>query len=271
MRHYLWSVLAASTLLSACDGRSDVHIRTSENSSDEGVLRMVVGLQCPESEGVLTRKGSASPDGQSCHYVGPRGTEVELRLVNLVNTTAETALDRIQNELPGDNPQPLKPLEPLEPLEPMSGSSKTTSVEIPGLKVEENGVRSTVRLPGMKIESDGDRSEVRIGGLVIRSDGKSDKSQVHIKGPDEQNASVTVNSDEQATHVSALSQRNSIRASYRRIAVQLPVAAEWSAVGYEARGPLGGPMVVAIVRSRANNDDRVFNAAKDLVTLNVGK
>jgi hypothetical protein len=271
MRHYLWSVLAATTLLSGCDSPSEIKIRTTVSSSDQGVLRVIDGLQCPESESVLTRKGSASADGRSCHYVGPRGTEVELRLVRLDNRSAEAALKLIEDELPGKGVEPLQPLKPLKPIEPMSGSSKHTTVEFPGLRVEENGERSTVRLPGMKIESDGDRSEVRIGGLVIRSDGKSDNSRVHISGTDGKTGSVTVNSNETVTHVNTLSQKDAIRASYRRITSEVPATSEWRSVGYEARGPMGGPMVVAIVRSRANNDDRVFNAAKDLVTLNVGK
>lgn len=271
MRHYLWSLLAASTLLSACDNRSDIKIRTSETTSEDGPLRVVDGLQCPETQGVLTRKGSASADGRACHFVGPRSTEVELRLVSLDKTTPEAALKTIERELLGVDVDPVEPIEPLEPHEPQTGSSKTTSIEMPGLKVEEDGDRATVRLPGMKIESNGDRSEVRIGGLVIRSDNKTDNRQVRIEGGDGEEGTVVVNSDDQVTNVNALSKRDSIRASYRRITTQSPVAAEWRAVGYEARGPSGGPMVVAIVRSRANNDDRVFNAAKDLVTLNVGK
>jgi len=274
MRHYLWSVLAATTLLSGCDSPSEIKIHTASTGSDQGALRVIDGLQCPESENVLTRKGSASADGRSCHYVGPRGTEVELRLVRLDNLSAEAALKRIQDELPGKEVAPLQPLKPLEPLESQvakSGPSDHTTVEFQGLRVEENGDRSTVRLPGMKIEADGDRSEVRIGGLVIRSDSKSDSSQVHIRGTDGEAGSVTVNSSQAGTHVNALSQKDAIRASYRRITVEVPATSGWRAVGYEARGPVGGPMVVAIVRSRADNDDRVFDAAKDLVTLNVGK
>ena len=45
----------------------------------------------------------------------------------------------------------------------------------------------------------------------------------------------------------------------------------WHRVGYEARGPVGGPLVVVTIRSRDRNGDRVFEDAKDLVTLNVGE
>ena len=47
-------------------------------------------------------------------------------------------------------------------------------------------------------------------------------------------------------------------------------AAGGRVVGYEARGPSGGPIVVATVRGKDRNENRVFEAAKALVTLNVG-
>ena len=46
-------------------------------------------------------------------------------------------------------------------------------------------------------------------------------------------------------------------------------AGAWRQVGFVARGPVGGPLVIATVRSKATND-RVFESAKDLVALNVG-
>jgi hypothetical protein len=42
-------------------------------------------------------------------------------------------------------------------------------------------------------------------------------------------------------------------------------------VGYEARGPVGGPLVVATIRSRDANRDRVMEDARALVRLNVGE
>ena len=42
-------------------------------------------------------------------------------------------------------------------------------------------------------------------------------------------------------------------------------------VGYEARGPAGGPLVVATIRSKDRDKGSAFEDAKDLVTLNVGE
>jgi hypothetical protein len=54
------------------------------------------------------------------------------------------------------------------------------------------------------------------------------------------------------------------------MAANEPSASGWRTVGYEARGPVGGPIVVATVRSKDRAPDRLFDAAKALVTLNVG-
>ena len=40
---------------------------------------------------------------------------------------------------------------------------------------------------------------------------------------------------------------------------------------YEARGPVGGPLVIAVVRAKETGEDPVFEDARALVTLNVGE
>ena len=45
----------------------------------------------------------------------------------------------------------------------------------------------------------------------------------------------------------------------------------WRVVGYEARGPVGGPLVVATVRSRDGDRERALEDARALVTLNAGE
>ena len=45
----------------------------------------------------------------------------------------------------------------------------------------------------------------------------------------------------------------------------------WRMVGFEARGPAGGPLVVATVRSKDASRGRAFEDAEDLVKLNVGE
>ena len=45
----------------------------------------------------------------------------------------------------------------------------------------------------------------------------------------------------------------------------------WRLFGYEARGPAGGPLVIAVVRAKEPGQDPLLDAARDLLTLNVGE
>lgn len=273
MRHFIWPLLASCSVLAACDSGSEIKIRTSSYSdeSDSGVLRVIDGLQCPQTQDVLTRRGSASADGRSCNYAGPRGSEVELQLLKTDGASAREKLKAIEERLSQDLPAP--PQREEAPPAPSSSVADThtdgeySSVHLPGLKVDSQGDRATVRLPGMKIEADGDRSEVRIGGIVIRSDAKSASNHVRLTQGDARG--LVVDDSPEATRIEASTQSGALRANYRLI-IKGEQNQPWRAVGYDARGPVGGPIVIAITRSRDDNNDRVFEAAKDLVTLNVG-
>ena len=81
--HVLLLPLAvAVTALAGCD-EPNVRI-SSPDTTTGGVLKVVEALQCPETQGVLTRKGSAQPGGKVCTYTGPKGAEVSLHLVDLL-------------------------------------------------------------------------------------------------------------------------------------------------------------------------------------------
>ena len=57
----------AALAVAACDGDS-VRISSThtENSDAKGALKVVKTLQCPQTVGSLTRKGSASAEGSVC-------------------------------------------------------------------------------------------------------------------------------------------------------------------------------------------------------------
>ena len=58
-----------------------------------------------------------------------------------------------------------------------------------------------------------------------------------------------------------------VRESYLLARDNAP-ASGWHAVGYEARGPRGGPLVIGVVRQREDGD--AFDDAKELVERNAG-
>lgn len=132
------------------------------------------------------------------------------------------------------------------------------------MRIDAQGDKATVRLPGMRIDADGDRANIKIGGITIRADDKS--GQVNVRSTDEV---VSIDARDNTARIRTSAPGEAVRATFLMTADQSSTTG-WRVVGYEARGPSGGPIVVATVRGKDRNENRVFEAAKALVTLNVG-
>ncbi|MBU2116144.1 MAG: hypothetical protein KJ954_00935, partial [Alphaproteobacteria bacterium] len=147
----LLPLLAVAGLgLAACDGERSVSISTGAASDKpRGVLKVVETLQCPETQGQLTRKGAVTDGGTVCSYVGPRGASVELRLV-AVKGDATAVLEGLEAELRRD----------------VAGGP---TGEGPQVAVNADGDRASVRLPGISVEAEGEKADVRIGGFRIEA------------------------------------------------------------------------------------------------------
>ena len=104
MRLLLATICTASLMTAACDGESVRISTTSTESGAKGVLKVIDTLQCPETIGVLTRKGTAHAGGATCLYSGPRGAEVSLQLITLSDQTADAVLQRFEQTLSADMP-----------------------------------------------------------------------------------------------------------------------------------------------------------------------
>ncbi|WP_395943863.1 methyltransferase type 11 [Brevundimonas sp.] len=246
--------------LAACDGENAVRITTttttSPDNSPRGVLKVVDGLQCPDTLGVLTRKGSADPGGGACTYGGPRGSEVVLYLIKLGDRPAEDVLSDFERRISAEMPQAAVRINASQN---ESGEEKA-SVEAPGVDIQAKGEDATVSLPGIHIETKGDNATVRIAGINIQSrDGQGLRTE---------KSSVQIQNNGETTQVRTRAPGDATRMTFILADDQVEAGA-WRQVGFEARGPAGGPLVVATVRSKARND-RVFDAARDLVALNVG-
>lgn len=290
------AVCALTALASACDD-SSVRITSSrsENNDAAGVLHVVETLQCPQTLGSLTRKGSASEHGTVCTYNGPKGAEVVLHLVSLRGTDATTALKGFETQLSASLPLAVAQLQAAAQTQASGGgatasastSSASTgdsasvrapgvaidangdnaSVRAPGVAIESQGEKASVRLPGVSIDADGDNASVRIGGFHINADGEGGAVDVSSGGEGGDAVSVRANQDAAVVRTNAAgpSTRSNWILTDNRDSAQ-----GWRLVGYEARGPAGGPIVVATVRSKDREGGRVFDDAKELVTLNVG-
>ncbi len=296
MRPLLVTVCCLSALTAACDGERGVRITsTTSERSGKGVLKVVDALQCPETMGSLTRKGSAQADGKVCVYTGPRGAEVSLHLVTLDGETADQALKGFETRLLTAMPHTAAQMaegeakanadaaraeadaaraeadgaraaaDSARAAADASPSGDRVNVTAPGLRVDAQDDRARVRLPGIRIDADGDKASVNIGGLHINADDKD--ASVNLSTDEE---TVSIEAHDDAAQIRTRAPGEATRQTYL-LTDNRPSEAGWRLVGYEARGPRGGPIVVATVRAKDRNSDGVFDDAKDLVTLNVGE
>lgn len=291
MRLLLATICTACLMTAACDGESVRISSTTTDTSGKGVLKVIDTLQCPETIGVLTRKGTAHAGGATCLYSGPRGAEVTLQLIALSDQTVDVVLQRFENTLSADMPHTMAELrnasaeadraeasadaaraqadvaaaEADAAAAEANAAADSARVRAPGMAIDAEGDRARVRLPGMSIDTDGDKASVRIGGFSINADDSSET--VDISSSDE---SVSIQAHEDAAQIRTSAPGEATRRTYM-LTDRTPADEGWRLVGFEARGPAGGPIVIATVRAKDRDSDGVFDSAKDLVTLNVGE
>lgn len=289
LRTLLIPTLCAAATLAGCDDAVRISSTRSAVTDDRGVLKVVDTLQCPRTIGSLTRKGSASAGGTVCSYIGPRGTEVSLHLVPLDADTPADVLKAFEERLSGDMPRALAaigaaaveadatlpPADTTGAAEDSGGvaaeaaaTGDRTSVRAPGVAIETTGEDASVRLPGVSIDTHGDKASVRIGSFHIDAD-DSDGS-ARVSGSDPNGDNVVINARDDATEIRAHAAGEATRTSWI-MTDNRSSESGWRVVGYEARGPVGGPLVVATVRSRDSDRERAFEDARALVTLNAGE
>jgi hypothetical protein len=280
MRPFLIPTVCAMTALTACGEGNSVRISSTrtDDGGARGVLRVVETLQCPQTQGSLTRKGSASAGGAVCTYVGPRGAEVTLHLVPLDGDSPAQVLKTFEQRLSGDLPRAVSRLraqaaaevatDPAGP-DQVSASGDQASVRAPGVLIDARGDDATVRLPGVRIETRGDKASVRIGGFHI--DANDSEGSARISGAGEDGETVNINARDDAAEIRVGAGGGGATRSSWILTDNRPSDTGWRLVGYEARGPVGGPLVVATVRSRDTDRGRAFEDAKSLVALNAGE
>lgn len=252
------AIVLTAGVLAACDGDSSVRITTTENGEGpQGVLKVVDGLQCPDTVGSLTRKGAVA-EGSVCLYAGPKGSEVALHLVKLEkDQSVRDVLRDFEARLSAQLPQAaasMKPPAPPTPPTPPSTDGAGDTVDI--------------QAPGVTIRAQGDKAQVRIGGIRIRADDQN--ATVNIASRDGRSETVDIQAHDGASQVRVQAPGAATRATYI-LTDETPSVAGWRMVGYEARGPVGGPIVLATVRSKDRERDPVFEDARELVELNVGE
>lgn len=178
------------------------------------------------------KRSTAASDGLSCVYTSDRA-EVTLRLVALNGAEPAAVLAPIEAEL--------KAVLPDVKTNPPAGATDDVDIKLPGVSIQAGEQGAKVRAPGVEVNA------VEGGGAEVRA-----------------NRNLTVSSDNR--------DRTRDGVSARYILASDTATGEWKAVGYDARGPVGGPLVVGVVKVRDQDDshDDVFDDVGDLIRHNVG-
>ena len=144
----------------------------------------------------------------------------------------------------------------------------SADVKLPGLSVKSHGDNANVRLPGIRVDANDGGAHINIAGIHIDADddkGGKKSGRVNITSD---NNNVSIRAEDHAAEIRANHNGNGVRMTYM-ISNDEGDTTGWRTVGYEARGPSGGPIVVAVVKSKDRHEDPIFRWAKDLVRKNV--
>jgi hypothetical protein len=223
MRIVLFGAVGASLFaLGAC--APTVHYEGYDVASPAGTpLHTLAALDCPAVAGALTRTAQAA-DGQSCDYRGPGGEAVRLKLVALGGRKATEAMAPIRAEL-----QTLVPLR-ITPVPPIARDAvgERTDIDLPFFHVHTVGEHADVKIFGIKVQSEGEHADVK-----INSGGKH--TIVHA-GP---GGAEVLAEDVNKTNASLV----------YVLTTDKGAPSGYSAVGYVAKGPVSGPLVVGEFRA----------------------
>jgi len=222
--------------------------------SDRTPLKPLSRLDCPQNADGGLALASAAADGMSCAYAtADSQTQVELRLASVKDTPQE-ALDPIETELKALLPTEDALAAPRTPVKPA---------------VENKDV--DIDLPGLSIHTKGDAANIRVGGMHVRGqgDGDGEGGSVKVTGHAYPGSRLSVDANDGVAIVRTSTAGPNVRSTFM-IASDQAGPSGWRAVGYEARGPRSGPLVVAVVKTKANDRENIFGMVQGLVRQTAG-
>lgn len=248
---------------------------------NERPMVAAVRLDCPGRQGDLTRV-SVAGDGRSCAYTGEAGEQVTLQLMALNAKPARAVLADLEAELRQAAPS-LSALDNANrdgSIGSPAATSSSASGDVAAANVaagdqakadadsdENDGEEAHVNLPGLHINTHGDRAEINMPGVHINADGG--KARVNVDRPG--GRLLSINADEQGAEIRTgdITARN-VNATYILASKDAGKLGD-RAVGYVARGPVTGPLVVGVVKSHGDRDnaDDLLHAVRRLVRRNV--
>jgi hypothetical protein len=258
----LLAIGACAAALSGCQRHDASSERQGESRPGRRQpVHVIDRLDCPDRQGELQLE-IRGEDGQTCSYSG-KNAVVTLRLVKLNGGDADAALAPIETEL--KNIMPLPPAAP-KPPESKPGKNHTT-IRLPGVNINASDNGADIRIGQLTINSDGGAAEVKVNK---NTNVRSDNAQVNVSANDEHEGDVTIRANDQGAEIRTRKGGDVIRSTLILANDKAPKG--YRLAGYEARGPKGGPLAVAVVKAktRDTDDHDLFKDMKALVRHNVG-
>jgi hypothetical protein len=209
--------------------------------------RSVTSLSCPDSVGELNRRDAAA-DGKSCDYNGPDGEVVSLQLISLQGTDANSALAPIEAKLRAEAPAAAEAEAPPSP--PGEG-------------------RVDIDLPGIHIHAAGNDKDSNGGGSVhvgrdVEINGGGGNTVVSSG-----DGSVDIHAHDKGAEIRVDESHGNVRRDFI-LASDTPGPNGYRVAAYSARGPEGGPLVVASMLAKSDDRDRLDEDIHELLRKNVG-
>jgi len=218
----------AAALTLAACGRADIR----RDDGGDGPMKAVARLDCPDAQGGLTRKAAAA-DGRSCDYAGADGAVIALTLNPMNGRDADAVLDPMGRDLRAELP-----------------TTPASRAADAGAQTGKNGDEKVdIDLPGVHIHANGDRASVDAG-------------------PPDGKGGVRVNANDNGAEVRVEDKSGSGVRKLLILTADKPGPHGYTVAGYDARGPAGGPLVVAAVRARDHNHDALMHDVSQLVARN---
>jgi len=251
-------LLAVSALaISACHPKSLKHndfanVAISSTSSDHDeddsapALKAPASLDCPDREGDLNRTAEAS-DGRSCDYAGPGDETVHLTLVDLAGRSVLDTVAPIKAEL--------------NALVHVPAGGAPVSVEA---SKDEGGDHAKVDLPFLHVDADGQKAKVKLFGFNIDAQGET----TTINGGHGSKNTV-VKAGPGGAQVVAEDVGKSNASLVYILAGDTPGPSGYRAVGYVARGPAAGPLVIGEFKTKGDHHTDSEHDVNRLVERNL--
>ncbi len=236
-----------SVLLMVVSGLSACHpkgLHHGSGGSGYASRPMTVGqsLVCPDRVGELARSAQAV-DGRTCAYDGPKGERVQLSLLSLDGATPEAKLASLDTSLRAELP-----------------NAGAAAVNGSGVYVggDEAGHHAHIDLPGFHLNASDGQASIRMPGVSINADG--DDAGV-TTGPSNHETSV-VNAHPGGTEIRVGGVNANGASLTHLLASDTPGPSGFRVVGYMAKGPSAGPLVVGLFHVRDHDHGR--NDVNDL-------